>query len=78
MPCPKDFSRTDSMGRAHAGRQRQIQTYVNERTHALNSAVEIDLQRSIEGELKGLALFLTHVVCTSKASSPRSNPHEYR
>jgi hypothetical protein len=28
----------------------------------------IDLQRSIERELKGLILFLTHGVCTSKAS----------
>jgi hypothetical protein len=45
MPCPKDFSRTDSTGRAHAGRQRQIQTYVNERTHALNSAVAQSLSR---------------------------------
>jgi|HubBroStandDraft_6_1064221.scaffolds.fasta_scaffold06550_5 hypothetical protein len=39
MPCPKDFSRTDSVGRAHAGSQRQIQTYVNEKTQVLNSAV---------------------------------------
>jgi hypothetical protein len=39
MPCPKDLSRTDSTGRAHAGSQRQIQTYVNERTKTLNSAV---------------------------------------
>ena len=39
MPCPKDFSRVDSTGRAHAGSQRQIQTYVNEKTNALNSAI---------------------------------------
>ena len=39
MPCPKDVSRTDSTGRAHAGSQRQIQTYVNERTNLLNFAV---------------------------------------
>jgi hypothetical protein len=40
MPCPKDTSRTDSTGRAYAGSQRQIQTYVNERLSALNSAVK--------------------------------------
>jgi hypothetical protein len=45
MPCPKDFSRTDSRGRAYAGSQRQIQTYVNERTQALNSAVALSLSR---------------------------------
>lgn len=39
MPCPKDSSRTDSTGRAHAGSQRQIQTYVNERTNTLSSAI---------------------------------------
>jgi hypothetical protein len=39
MPCPKDFSRTNLIGRAYAGSQRQIQTYVNERTEAFNSAV---------------------------------------
>ncbi len=45
MPCPKDFSRINSTGRAYAGSQRQIQTYVNERTHALNSAVAQSLSR---------------------------------
>ncbi len=45
MPCPKDFSRIDSTGRAHAGSQRQIQTYVNERTDALNSAITQSLSR---------------------------------
>jgi len=45
MPCLTDLSRTDSMGRAHAGSQRQIQTYVNERTHALNSAIAQSLSR---------------------------------
>jgi hypothetical protein len=45
MPCPKDFSRIDSTGRAHAGSQRQIQTYVNERTHALNSAIAQSLSQ---------------------------------
>ncbi len=39
MPCPKDFSRVDSAGRAHKGSQRQIQTYVNDKTNALNSAI---------------------------------------
>jgi hypothetical protein len=39
MPCPKDSSRTDASGRAYAGSQRQIQTYVNERTYALNSGI---------------------------------------
>ena len=45
MPCPKDCSRTDSTGRAYAGSQRQIQTYVNERTRALNAAVAQSLSR---------------------------------
>jgi hypothetical protein len=45
MPCPKDFSRTDSTGRAHAGSQRQIQTHVNERTRTLNSAVAQSLSQ---------------------------------
>ncbi len=45
MPCPKDFSRVDSTGRAHAGSQKQIQTYVNTREHALNSAVAQSLSR---------------------------------
>ena len=39
MPCPKYPSRTGSTGRAYAGSQRQIQTYVNERTSELNHAV---------------------------------------
>jgi hypothetical protein len=39
MPCPKDPSRTDTQGRAHAGSQRQIQTYVNERESELSCAV---------------------------------------
>jgi hypothetical protein len=41
-------------------------------------SLEIDLQGSIERKLKGLILFLTHGVCTSKASSPLLNPHRYR
>ena len=45
MPCPKNFSRIDSTGRAHAGSQRQIQMYVNEKTNALNSAVAQSLSR---------------------------------
>jgi hypothetical protein len=45
MPCPKDFSRIDSTGRAHAGSQRQIQTYVNEKTQALTSAIAQSLSR---------------------------------
>jgi hypothetical protein len=45
MPSPKNFSRIDSTGRAHAGSQRQIQMYVNERTHALNSAVAQSLSQ---------------------------------
>ena len=45
MPCPKNFSRVDSTGRARAGSQLQIQTHVNERTHALNSAVSQSLAR---------------------------------
>ena len=45
MPCPKDFSRVDANGRARAGSQRHIQTYVNERTEALNFAVAESLSR---------------------------------
>lgn len=49
MPCPKDSSRVDSAGRAYAGRQRQIQTYVNERTQALNAAIAQSLSRHTLG-----------------------------
>jgi len=45
MPFPKESSRTDSTGRAYAGSQRQIQTYVNERVNALNSAVAQSLSQ---------------------------------
>lgn len=44
MPCPRDPSRTDITGRAYAGSQRQIQTYVNERTAELSRAVADALQ----------------------------------
>ena len=37
--------RIDSMGRAYAGSQRQIQTYVNERAQALNAAVAQSLSQ---------------------------------
>src|SRR3984893_10180957 len=40
-------------------------------------SLEIDLQRSIEQEMKWLILFLTHWVPTSGASSSLSHPHEY-
>jgi hypothetical protein len=33
--------------------------------------LEIGLERGVEGELKGLVLFLTHRVLTSGASSAR-------
>ena len=39
MPRPRDRSRTDATGRAYAGSQRQIQTYVNERTAELSQAI---------------------------------------
>ncbi len=39
MPCPKDESRVDSTGRAWAGSQRQIQTYVNERSEDSSRAM---------------------------------------
>ncbi len=45
MPCPKNFSRIDSTGRAHAGSQRQMQMYVNEKTHALSSVVAQSLSQ---------------------------------
>ncbi|HUE02781.1 MAG TPA: hypothetical protein VMR62_24660 [Bryobacteraceae bacterium] len=40
-------------------------------------ALEIDLQRSVKKELKGLILFLTHWVSSSRGSSSRSNPYGY-
>jgi hypothetical protein len=39
--------------------------------------LEIDLERGVEGELKGLILYFTHWVPTSRASSSRSHAHEY-
>jgi hypothetical protein len=45
MPCPKNLSRVDSTGRAHAGSQKQIQIYVNEKTQTLNSALAQSLSR---------------------------------
>jgi hypothetical protein len=39
--------------------------------------LEIDLQRGVERELKGLILLLTHWLYTSKVSSLRLDPHEY-
>lgn len=44
MPCRKDAARCDATGRAFAGSQRQIQTYVNERTSELSRAVSDALQ----------------------------------
>jgi len=44
MRWPRDPSRTDITGRAHAGSQRQIQTYVNERTSELCHAIAMALQ----------------------------------
>ncbi len=45
MPGPQDSSRTVSTGRAYAGSQQQVQEYVNERTHALNSAISQSLSQ---------------------------------
>jgi len=45
MPCSKNFSRVGSTGRAHAGSQKQIQIYVNEKTRTLNSAIAQSLSR---------------------------------
>jgi hypothetical protein len=45
MPSLTNVSRTDSTGRAYAGSQKQIQTYVNQRTQVLNSAVAQSLSR---------------------------------
>lgn len=45
MPCPKDPLRVGSMGRAHKGSQKQIQTYVNEKRNALCSAIAQALSR---------------------------------
>jgi hypothetical protein len=40
-------------------------------------ALEIDLERGVESELKGLALSVTHWVLTSGTSSSASHTHEY-
>jgi hypothetical protein len=39
--------------------------------------LKIDLERGVEGELKGLILYLIHWALTSGALSSRSYPHEY-
>lgn len=39
LPCRKDRSRVDANGRAYAGSQRQIQTYVNERSAELSQRI---------------------------------------
>jgi hypothetical protein len=39
--------------------------------------LEIDAQKPVEGELKGLILYLTHSALTSGAASSRSHPHQY-
>jgi len=39
--------------------------------------LEIDLERGVKRELKGLILLPTYWVLTSAASSSRSGPHEY-
>lgn len=45
MPCSKNSSRVDAAGRAYAGSQRQIQTYVNARHLKLNSAIAQSLSQ---------------------------------
>jgi hypothetical protein len=45
MASLTDVSRTDQLGRAYAGSQKQIQTYVNGRTQVLNSAIARALSR---------------------------------
>jgi hypothetical protein len=45
MASLTDLSRTDQSGRAYAGSQKQIQTYVNDRTQVLNSAITQSLCR---------------------------------
>jgi hypothetical protein len=47
------------------------------RNYLKEAALKIDLERGVEGELKGLTLYLTHWVPTSGASSSRSHPYEY-
>jgi hypothetical protein len=39
--------------------------------------LEIDLERGLAGEMKGLILYPTYWVLTSGASSSRSHPHQY-
>jgi hypothetical protein len=40
-------------------------------------ALELDLERGVEGELKGPILYLTHWVLTSRMFSPRSHPYKH-
>jgi hypothetical protein len=44
---------------------------------SLRGRLEFGFERSIEGELKGLMLYLTQWALTSGASSSRLHPHEY-
>jgi hypothetical protein len=39
--------------------------------------LKADLERRIEGELKGPFLYLTHWVLTSRTFSPRSHPYKH-
>jgi len=39
--------------------------------------LKIDLERRVEGELKGLFWYLTHLVLSSGAPPSRSDPHKY-
>src|ERR1039458_2079032 len=40
-------------------------------------ALELDLERGVEGELKGPILYLTHWVLTSRTFLPRSHPYQH-
>jgi hypothetical protein len=42
-----------------------------------SGALELDLERGVEGELKRRILYLTHWVLTSGPSSSHSHPREY-
>ena len=46
LKCHKDRTRVDAAGRAFAGSQRQIQTYVNEHTTKVSDAVRRSLSFS--------------------------------
>lgn len=65
----------------HVGLGEGLDTVVRRFHAALGGdlrALEIDLEKSDEGELERLAIFITHRVCASRASARHRNTYEYQ